>query len=392
VKAYMEFDREQLERIYESVSGWCSAQDFSGYDPYDGLNSLLFQSTPLKRYGFARLAWTQLLKRSPVNFRPLAKVYRGKNSKGVALFTLAYLARYRQKPSDEVRERITRLLDYLLETSLKVGNGVAWGYNFDWQGRAFFAPIGTPTIVPTAFVARALMEAAQVLKEPGYLVPIERIRLFIEESLVRTIDTREFLCFSYSPYDNTKVFNASLLATEVLAEASDDKNRYDLVSRAVRYVISHQREDGSWAYGADNYQGWSDNFHTAFILLSLSRILRACPQLGEDLQKTLVKGYEFWRSSFFLNDGAPKYFHNSPYPFDCHSSAAAIIALMELKELDSGALEMAKTIMRWTIQNLYDPEGYFYYQKRRLIRVRIPYMRWTQAWMLYATTKLLEEL
>ena len=34
-----------------------------------------------------------------------------------------------------------------------------WGYNFDWQSRNFFAPRDTPTIVPTAFAARALIEA-----------------------------------------------------------------------------------------------------------------------------------------------------------------------------------------------------------------------------------------
>ncbi|MEJ7711023.1 MAG: hypothetical protein WKF84_14445 [Pyrinomonadaceae bacterium] len=42
--------------------------------------------------------------------------------------------------------------------------------------------------------------------------------------------------------------------------------------RATRYVIRRQRDDGSWAYGEDSYQSWSDNFHTAFILTSLKRI------------------------------------------------------------------------------------------------------------------------
>ena len=47
----------------------------------------------------------------------------------------------------------------------------AWGYNFDWQSRNFFAPRGTPTIVPTAFAARALIEG----KKLGRLDMMDRI-------------------------------------------------------------------------------------------------------------------------------------------------------------------------------------------------------------------------
>jgi hypothetical protein len=52
---------------------------------------------------------------------------------------------------------------------------------------------------------------------------------------------------------------------------------------------------------------------------------------------------------------------------------------------------MARNIASWTIQSLRDSRGYFYYQKRRFYTVRKPYMRWTQAWMLYALARLLEE-
>jgi hypothetical protein len=51
---------------------------------------------------------------------------------------------------------------------------------------------------------------------------------------------------------------------------------------------------------------------------------------------------------------------------------------------------MAQQIASWTIQNLRDKRGFFYYQRRRFYTVRTPYMRWTQAWMLYALARLLE--
>jgi hypothetical protein len=104
----------------------------------------------------------------------------------------------------------------------------------------------------------------------------------------------------------------------------------------------------------------------------------------------LQRGYKFWRERFFLADGWPKYYHDSLYPADAHAAATAIITLLEFRESDSYALTLADTIAAWTINNLRDTGGFFYYQRRRFYTVHTPYMRWTQAWMLYALARLLE--
>ena len=72
------------------------------------------------------------------------------------------------------------------------------------------------------------------------------------------------------------------------------------------------------------------------------------------------------------------------------AGGAAIVALLELQELDPKALELAQKIALWATRNLRDPRGFFYYQRRRLYTVRTPYMRWSQGWMLYALARLLE--
>src|SRR5918999_4099832 len=265
---------------------WCRSQGFAGYDPYDGLNSSLFQATPLRHSRAARLAWTQFCKRSPVDFRKLARVPLERNAKGMALFALAALADYRRLQTKEAEIAARELLDDLIGMSLKGFSGACWGYNFDWQSRSFFAPKGTPTIIPTAFAARALCEAAEVIDRDEYLPFARTICDFILNDLNRSDETSEEVCFSYSPLDRTRVFNASLLAGEALAAAGSvtgPKTWPDYALRAARYVVRRQREDGSWAYGADGYQSWADNFHTAFILTSLARILRDCaPQLETD--------------------------------------------------------------------------------------------------------------
>jgi hypothetical protein len=202
------------------------------------------------------------------------------------------------------------------------------------------------------------------------------------------------VCFSYSPHDGTKIFNASLLSAETLASVGVLTGETELVKfalRAARYVVRRQRDDGSWAYGEQTTQSWTDSFHTAYVLLSLARIRKASGTSDNDLDKALQRGYRFWRERFFLADGWPKYYHDTLYPADAHAAATAIVTLVELRELDPGALSFADQVAAWIISNLRDQDGFFYYQRRRFYTVRTPFMRWTQSWVLYALARLLEE-
>jgi hypothetical protein len=386
-----------LEQAYESLAAWCRARDYAGPDPFDGLNSRLFQATPLKRSRLLRLLWTQAFKRAPVNLRTLARVPVGQNSKGTALFALAALARWRTLRTTDAEQEARALLEQLLAARIAGYSGAAWGYNFDWQGRAFFAPRGTPTVVPTAFAARALVEAARAFADERYLRVARSACDFVLRDLNQSADADGALCFSYTPLDHTQVFNASLLAGEVLATVgalTGESELQSVAARAARYVVRRQRADGSWAYGTADFQSWADNFHTAFVLTSLARIMAASDKHEAEWATALRHGYDFWRARFFLADGWPKYYHDNPYPADAHAAGAAIVALVELQELTPelapGAIELAERITRWTLANLRDARGFFYYQRRRHYIVRIAYMRWTQAWMLYAIARLLE--
>jgi hypothetical protein len=404
-----------LIQAHQGLWKWCRAHDFAGYDPYDALNSRLFQATPLKHSRIARLAWTQIFKRSPLNFRPLALVPSGRNPKCIALFALAALADYRRLQTIEAENEARELLDDLMAMSLKGFRGAAWGYNFDWQGRAFFAPRDTPTVVPTAFAARALVEGLAILNNDDYLRFARTACDFILNDLNRSDEARDEVCFSYSPLDRTRVFNASLLAAEVLASVgklSKEESLSTWSMRVARYVIRRQHEDGSWSYGAGDHQSWSDNFHTAFVLTSLSRLIDALvtepaadrgPQAGsplgvvdatesfrQELEYSLRRGYDFWQERFFLSNGWPKYYPDRLYPADAHSAAAAIVALVELRGRIPGTMDLAQKIAHWAVENLYDRHGFFYYQRRRFHTVRVPYMRWSEGWMAYALARLLE--
>jgi len=77
--------------VFDRLKQYCEQEEFKGYDPFDGLNSKLFQSIPFVRSNsFFRLAWIQFFKQCPVNFRPVVGVKKDDNPKGLGLFLSGY--------------------------------------------------------------------------------------------------------------------------------------------------------------------------------------------------------------------------------------------------------------------------------------------------------------
>ena len=84
----------KIESSFLKLKSYCEAENFKGWDPYDGMNSKVFQALPLKHWDLARLAWIQGFKRSPINFRKILLVPKQYNAKGIGLFLLGYCNLY----------------------------------------------------------------------------------------------------------------------------------------------------------------------------------------------------------------------------------------------------------------------------------------------------------
>jgi hypothetical protein len=375
--------RNYLE-IYDRLYAYCEADSFAGHDPFDGLNSVLFQLTPLKHSRVARLAWLQMIKRSPVDLRSVLRVPKGVNSKGLALFALAELSRYRATGDERHAANARVLLDRLLDLGIRDSGTLGFGYNFDWQSSVFFAPKGTPAIVPTAFASQAFAEGDAAFGEDRYAHAVAEIASFVLTRLNRSVETEDEICFSYTPLDESMVYNASLLAAECLAR-SDNGQAADIAIKALRFVIRRQRADGAWEYGAAAGHEWVDSFHTAYVLLSIRRISDRLKLWDDGTRDAYRRGLDYWRDNFFFVDGTPKYYDHKTYPIDIHAAAVAIAALAEL-----GETELAHRVARWTIKNMLDVDGFFYYRVGRVIVDQTPFMRWGQAWMAYALARLIE--
>src|SRR5437764_12047673 len=103
-----------LTKTYDQLFAYCKAENFSGYDPFDGLNSRFFQSLPLNRFAPARLAWLQIFKRLPFDLRSGFGIEKGANPKGLALFALAEMSRLRADGNHAHVENAKKLIDSLL--------------------------------------------------------------------------------------------------------------------------------------------------------------------------------------------------------------------------------------------------------------------------------------
>lgn len=369
---------EQMLRFIESA-------DYAGYDPYDAMNSPLVAAVAAKSK-FVRMGATQVLRRSPVNLRPLLGVRKGHNPKGIGLFLWGYTKLYSVTREARYLERIEYLLNVLERLRSEGYSGNCWGYNFAWQSRTFYAPKKTPTIVNSAFIGLALLDCWRATGIGAALEMAIPIGQFLLNDLKRIGDDRSF-CFSYTPLDDYPVHNANLLGAALLIGlccATGDERLRDYALAALAYSMENQNDDGSWYYSEWEGYRWIDSFHTGFNLQAIRSILDA--GLAQEHREAYEKGVDFYAKSFFLEDGTPKYYHDRIYPIDVHSPAQAIVFF---SREGHQYRQLTDRVLRWMLEHLYSGKGFFYFRKGRFLTNRIPYMRWSQAWAFHGLTEYL---
>jgi hypothetical protein len=373
-------DLPGIEDSYVALARWIREQGYKGYDPFDALRSPIFRLPFLRSAKLPRLAAQQVMKRLPMNVRRLLGIPKGLNpvTLGLCLQAATYRSaagRCDQAPAGEMEW----LLDQIARARSPGFSGVCWGYDFDWEARYARIPAYAPTVVATGFVSNALFEHYRITGSAQARDLCLGAAQFVRKDLNRTADGTSF-CYSYSPYDRQVVYNATMKGARLLAQAYAITGDRELLAEAgatVAFVMARQRPDGAWAYAQGDVRTWVDNFHTGYVLDSLDEYMRLTGDRKHEEQ--LHKGLDYYLGNFFEQGVIPKYYDNSVYPVDATAMAQSIITLSRFDRLDR-----ANAVARWCIGNMQDPKGYFYYQKHRGFTNRIPYMRWSNAWMLLA--------
>ncbi|HPC96828.1 MAG TPA: hypothetical protein PLU87_17920 [Sedimentisphaerales bacterium] len=371
-----------VETHLDSLRTYVERRDYAGWDPYDALNSpiLRFAGSGSK---WLRIAFTQFLRRCPLNLRPVLLVRPGHNPKGLGLFLEGYARLYRTHREQAVLDRMKRLICLLGETMSAGYSGPCWGYNFPWQSRVVYRPRYMPTIVNTAFIGHALLDAYESAGLTTALDMAVGTKEFVLNDLNRNVEGETF-CFSYTPMDRDYVHNANALGASLLfriGTLTADARLQEIACRSMQYCVNHQREDGAWPYAEARGRRWVDSFHTGYVLESLRRFrgFHECSSWRSNYER----GVRYYAEKFFLEDGTPKYYCDRTYPIDIHSPTEAICFFSAEGQRYR---RLTETILHWMLKNLYDKKGGFYFRKVPLVRTKLIYMRWSQAWAFRALT------
>ena len=235
-------------------------------------------------------------------------------------------------------DRAEMALDWLIKHQATGYHGTSWGNHFDYQSRTFYLPKGTPTVVWTSLIGHAFVEAYEHFENDQYL----KIAVGACEHIIRDLDVfpdGEGVCISYIPGQNSQVHNANTLAASLLARTYQItlKESYrELAEKAIRYTAQHQRSDGSWYYGEKENLHWVDNFHSAYVLDCFKHYTQSSGD--ERFRPEYDEGLQYWKETFFLSDGTPRYYDHKTLPIDIQCCSQAIDTLVFFQSYDSEAL------------------------------------------------------
>jgi hypothetical protein len=381
---------DKIINSIEKLEKYLRYQKFIGYDPYDALNSKRFRNINSK---WIRILITQIFVYSPINLRNFFNIKGGYNPKALGLMLSSYCNLYKiglikQTLFNHVSSQLVNLL---LNYSSNGYSGYCWGFNFDWQDINRNAKKWTPTIVVTSYIGNSFLDLFELTNNGKYLKIANSICNFILKDLNITT-TSKGICFSYTPIDKHIVHNANCLGADFLSRMNKfrkDDELFNISHKAFNFSIAHQNTDGSWAYSIDPSTNKVRNqidFHQGFILDSIINFIKNTRNSNNNYVQSLKRGAEFYISKQFNRNGRSKWRLPWNYPVDIHHQAQGIITFSKLYAMFKKEMfgEFAEKIAKWTITNMQDELGYFYYHKWPIFNNKIAYMRWGQAWMMFA--------
>jgi hypothetical protein len=382
-----------MRRFLESVSAvqrWVEGHSYRGFEPFDGLSS------PLRTLTFRNLLAERILqqavRQSPINIRPLIGIKPLDSTKGRGMMAAGYLLLHRVTGEEGYWTKAADCLYWLdIHRSPKFEKH-SWANYFDFSSRggAYFKD--DSIIVWTSLIAQAYLEAFEQSQDQWFLDIATSACDWIM-SLPRE-QTRQGVCLSYFAHAQESIHNASMLGAAALARAARHASRQDYADtarEAMLYSCSRMLTNGAWWYAEDDKHHWIDNFHTGYNLDSLKCYIENTGDV--EFSNHLTKGFQFFKKNFFEPSGRPKYYNNRAYPIDIQCASQAIDTLAYFAEDDPESLELAIKVADWTIHNMQNRAGFFYYRKYPFgVTARTPMLHWGQATMFKGLAHLIYRL
>jgi rhamnogalacturonyl hydrolase YesR len=387
----------------EKLDQWIRKNGWSGYDPYD-IKEIpwILKITDLgqksRSIEILREGLFEIFNTFPTISRKILHIPPRINAKAMGLFSQGYLDLFNTTANHDYLDYSKQCLDWLKLNKAKGYPGLSWGYPFNWQSEKLISR-NTPNGIVTTAAGEAFWNWYKLTGEKEYLEACKNICEFLI-SLPKDRISKNAICFSYTPLFINHVHNLNLFIAEFLLKTGlEIKNAFWIktATHAINYTLSNQLENGSFDYSGppEKPSDFVDNYHTGFVLRMLFSICKITDD--QNVLKSLKRCYTHYINNFFENAEIPKLLPDRKYRIDIHSCAESINCLSELSNFFDDALPLARRVANWTIDNLQDRSGYFYYGilKGRVTGIprisKIAYIRWGQAWMLKGLSNLLKQ-
>jgi len=375
---------------YNKLFNWLQKTSFKGFDPYDALNSNCKFYTKNRNF---RLIITYINKFSPINFRKILKIKKSIDKQAISLIIRSLIILDYRK-----RVNINKYINYLINKSEnKIYGYFCWnGHNYWIQTRNEYQSPKMPGIIGTESCAQTLFDYHKIYPDEKTKSVLFSVRDFFLNFLYCEYKNQCFFRYKPSSSKNEFIYNASIIAAMYILRIN---NYFNLdygtseAKKAVTSVLKQQKKNGSWYYSINldtNKEKKQIDFHQGFILDSILEYLKYYP--NEYIQKSYLLGLHFYKNNQFNEYGLSYFRFPRKNPIDIHNQAQGIITFSRGRKISDENLDFAQKIAIWTIKNMQDTDGFFYYQKYQFINNKIPYIRWAQAWMLYALSILISEL
>ena len=378
-----------IEESIAHLERWIESRNYRGYEPFDGLSSWFRPLTFGTLLGERLLL--QLIRQSPLNLRPVMGVTPKDSTKGRGYMAAGYLLQYQTTADQTYLAKAETCLDWLDHQKAARFKKHSWSNHFDFSSRGGSYTKDDPIIVWTALIGFAYLDVYELTGTARWLEIADSACGWIMDLPRET--TNRGSCISYLANIQSSIHNSNMLGGAMLARTAKHTGNmaYIEVARsAMEYSCSRQHADGSWWYAEEPKYHWIDNFHTGYNLDSLRTYIESTGE--ETWRPNLERGLLFYKQAFFEEDGCPRYYHNRRYPIDSQCAAQSIESLARLSIDEPECLDLSLKVARWTIANMQDVDGHFYYRIYPFIKAKTPMLHWAQATMYKALALLVARL
>jgi hypothetical protein len=378
-------DIQEIEKIIHDSIRFIRQKEYRSYDVYDAMTNP-FINRMTKGKLLLRRILIQINSRSPINFRFLG-MKAMIHTKALSDLLSVYSLLYRESKDPEWLEEANFMYQKLLDVKLESQEGISWGLRFPYTSRFVDASEQTPNLYNTTCSALAILDYYEAY--PSELIKNELLRVidFIFNTLEVNREENDVSWIRYYPKQTRPIYNVNAMVACFFVRTNHLFNQEIVKDEIIHGIINllkkHQNPNGSWYYSSTDNGKWVDGFHTGFLLESLASVYNI--NKDESLGTVVKKGYEFFRENLLSKSLIPKYFDNKLYPIEAQNCAQAIQTLAicsRCLEIDN-KLELSAVIQNVN-HALYNPKGYYYFKKEKILTYRQYFMRWCHTPMVLA--------